>query len=40
MSQRILDLDQRRAEILFGLIMVLTFTGSLGVAEDGREDAR
>lgn len=40
MSQRILDLDQRRAEILFGLIMVLTFTGSLGVAEAGREDVR
>jgi hypothetical protein len=40
MAQRILDLDQRRAEILFGLIMVLTFTGSLGVAEAGREDVR
>src|SRR5512134_2231956 len=40
MSQRILDLDQRRAEILFGLIMVLTFTGSLSVAEAGREDVR
>lgn len=38
--QRLLDPDQRRAEILFGLIMVLTFTGSLGVAEAGREDVR
>jgi len=38
--QRLLDADQRRAEILFGLIMVLTFTGSLGVAEAGREDVR
>ena len=36
----LLDPDQRRAEILFGLIMVLTFTGSLGVAEAGREDVR
>ncbi len=35
-----LDPDSRRAEILFGLIMVLTFTGSLGVAEAGRDDVR
>ena len=28
------------SEILFGLIMVLTFTGSLSVAEVGREDVR
>jgi VIT1/CCC1 family predicted Fe2+/Mn2+ transporter len=27
-------------EVLFGLIMVLTFTGSLSVAEAGREDIR
>jgi hypothetical protein len=40
MSQRILDLDQRRAEILFGLIMVLTFTCSLAAADAGREDVR
>jgi len=38
--QRLIDPDQRRAEVLFGLIMVLTFTGSLGVAEAGREDVR
>jgi VIT1/CCC1 family predicted Fe2+/Mn2+ transporter len=30
----------RLAEILFGLIMVLTFTGSLGIALAGREDVR
>ncbi|RPH94162.1 MAG: VIT family protein [Lysobacterales bacterium] len=40
MSQRLLDGDLRRAEILFGLIMVLTFTCSLGVAGAGREDVR
>jgi VIT1/CCC1 family predicted Fe2+/Mn2+ transporter len=28
------------AEVLFGLIMVLTFTGSLSVAEAGRDDIR
>jgi len=28
------------AEILFGLIMVLTFTGSLSVADSGRDDVR
>jgi hypothetical protein len=28
------------AEILFGLIMVLTFTGSLSVADAGRDDVR
>ena len=28
------------SEILFGLIMVLTFTGTLSVAEAGREDIR
>jgi VIT1/CCC1 family predicted Fe2+/Mn2+ transporter len=30
----------RVAEVLFGLIMVLTFTGSLSVAEVGRDDVR
>jgi VIT1/CCC1 family predicted Fe2+/Mn2+ transporter len=35
-----LDPIDRLSEILFGLIMVLTFTGSLGVAEAGREDVR
>jgi len=35
-----LDPADRIAEVLFGLIMVLTFTGSLSVAEAGREDIR
>ena len=38
--QRILDPSERASEILFGLIMVLTFTGSLSAAEAGREDVR
>jgi hypothetical protein len=37
---RVLDPDERVAEVLFGLIMVLTFTGSLSVAEAGHEDVR
>jgi hypothetical protein len=37
-SGRILDPQTRSAEILFGLIMVLTFTGSLSVATSSRED--
>ena len=39
-SKRVLDPVDRIAEVLFGLIMVLTFTGSLSVAEAGREDTR
>jgi hypothetical protein len=39
-SKRVLDPADRVAEVLFGLIMVLTFTGSLTVAETGREDVR
>jgi hypothetical protein len=38
--RRFLDPADRAAEVLFGLIMVLTFTGSLSVAEAGREDVR
>ena len=38
--KRVLDPAERIAEVLFGLIMVLTFTGSLGVAGAGREDIR
>ena len=38
--KRVLAADERIAEVLFGLIMVLTFTGSLSVAEAGREDIR
>src|SRR3954470_22823672 len=39
-SKRVLDPIERVSEVLFGLIMVLTFTGSLSVAEAGREDVR
>jgi VIT1/CCC1 family predicted Fe2+/Mn2+ transporter len=39
-SRRALDPVDRVAEVLFGLIMVLTFTGSLSVAEVGRDDVR
>src|SRR5687767_15704478 len=39
-SRRVLDPIDRVSEVLFGLIMVLTFTGSLSVAESGREDVR
>lgn len=39
-SRRVLEPSERIAEVLFGLIMVLTFTGSLSVAEAGREDVR
>jgi len=38
--KRVLDPDERVAEVLFGLIMVLTFTGSLSIAEAGRDDIR
>ena len=40
MSKHVLDPIDRVSEVLFGLIMVLTFTGSLSVAESGREDVR
>ena len=39
-NKRVLDPSDRIAEVLFGLIMVLTFTGSLSVADAGREDIR
>jgi VIT1/CCC1 family predicted Fe2+/Mn2+ transporter len=39
-SKRVLEPNERISEVLFGLIMVLTFTGSLSVAEAGREDIR
>ncbi len=38
--KRVLEPNERISEVLFGLIMVLTFTGSLSVAEAGREDVR
>jgi hypothetical protein len=36
----VLDAHERSAEILFGLIMVLSFTGSLSAATASREDVR
>jgi len=39
-KKRLLDPYTLIAEILFGLIMVLTFTGSLSVADAGRDDVR
>jgi hypothetical protein len=39
-ATRVLDPTERIAEVLFGLIMVLTFTGSLSAAEAGRDDIR
>jgi VIT1/CCC1 family predicted Fe2+/Mn2+ transporter len=37
---RVLNPIERVSEVFFGLIMVLTFTGSLSVAEAGRDDVR
>ncbi len=37
---RVLDPIDRNSEILFGLFMVLTFTGTLSVASAGREEVR
>src|SRR3982750_772632 len=37
-SKGVLEPSERVSEVLFGLIMVLTFTGSLSVAEAGRGD--
>jgi len=39
-SKRPLEPMDRIAEVLFGLIMVLAFTGSFSVAESGREEVR
>jgi hypothetical protein len=39
-SKRVLDPYERVSEVLFGLIMVLTFTGSLSVAQAGRESVK
>jgi VIT1/CCC1 family predicted Fe2+/Mn2+ transporter len=38
--KRVLDPVDRFSEIIFGLVMVLTFTSSLSVAESGRQDVR
>src|SRR5204862_2465444 len=37
-SRRVLEPAERISEVLFGLIMVLTFTGSLSIVEAGSED--
>src|SRR5512136_2439158 len=39
-SKRVLDPIDRVTEVLFGLIMVLTFTGSLSVADAVHDDVR
>src|SRR2546429_4771957 len=39
-SARLLDPMERVSEMLFGLIMVLTFTCSFSVADAGREEVR
>jgi hypothetical protein len=38
--ERILSPMERQSEIIFGLIMALSFTGSISVAESGQEDIR
>jgi VIT1/CCC1 family predicted Fe2+/Mn2+ transporter len=38
--RRVLEPTERSSEILFGLIMVLTFTGSLSAATSAREDVK
>lgn len=39
-SRRVLEPHKRISEVMFGLIMVLTFTGSLSAAEAGRAEIR
>jgi hypothetical protein len=39
-SRHVIEPAERIAEVLFGLIMVLTFTGSLSVAESAGDDVR
>ena len=39
-SRRVLEPVERSSEVLFGLIMVLTFTGSLSIAEAARADVK
>jgi VIT1/CCC1 family predicted Fe2+/Mn2+ transporter len=39
-SKRVLEPIERISEVLFGLIMVLTFTCTFSVAESGREEIR
>jgi hypothetical protein len=39
-AKRVLDPVERSSEVLFGLIMALTFTGAISAAEGGREEVR
>src|SRR5262245_26116637 len=39
-TRQVLEASDRISEVLFGLIMVLAFTGSLSVADAGRDDVR
>jgi VIT1/CCC1 family predicted Fe2+/Mn2+ transporter len=39
-SKRVLEPNERISEVLFGLIMVLTFTGSLSVAQANQAEVR
>jgi hypothetical protein len=39
-NQSALDPIDRISEVLFGLIMVLTFTGSISIGSDGRAEIR
>ncbi|HTQ51866.1 MAG TPA: VIT1/CCC1 transporter family protein [Candidatus Acidoferrales bacterium] len=39
-SKRVLEPNERISEVLFGLIMVLTFTGSLSVAQANQTEVR
>jgi VIT1/CCC1 family predicted Fe2+/Mn2+ transporter len=39
-ERHVLDPTERLSEILFGIIMVLSFTGSVSVATAGREEVR
>ena len=39
-SARVLDPIDRVSEVLFGLFMVLTFTGTLSVVDSGRDEVR
>jgi hypothetical protein len=39
-TKRVLEPSERVGEVLFGLIMVLTFTGSLSAAEAGRAEVK
>ena len=39
-SKRLLEPVDRISEVLFGLIMALTFTCSISAAETGREEER